>query len=212
MAVNSRYTPPGNYKPNSHVQNEIKSHSSVLFNERLHVLMYMLETKAIEIHTNPKLKSITEVNSILHQMWKILRTIIFNDPLCRKILNLETNIPGVYTPDIGFNEIRKKIIFLNQNTHYITLETLNEIMYEMDETEMIMRNILQFYKYFIRFERRQKPDIDVASERYRLMMDEATKKELQEVMGKSAKFNLDDLDQKIDEDYFKNLGEDEDEN
>ncbi len=205
--VNSKYSPPGNTNYNN-LNNEIKSHSSVLFNERIHVLLYILETESIDIHTNPKLKSILNVKSTLFQLWKIVRTLVFNDPDCRRILNLEVEkMPGIYTPDIGFNQFDKYYKAIMNDEGLATYENILTMVNELDEIELILRNILQFYKYFIRFDKSQKPDIDKASQRYISMIDERTKNELQEVMGKRAKFNLDNPNELIDEEFFD---EDED--
>ena len=198
-----------NFMPTNFLNEEIKSHSSVLFNERMHVLLYILETEGVDIHVTPKLKNIMKVKSTLHQIWKNLRTLLFNDPACRSILKLETDTPGLYTPDIGFQQMDQKISFLINNGEYATYDNLQQIVYEIDQVEVILRNILQFYKYFIRFNKPQKPDIDIASQRYREMADERTVNELKAVLGKRAKINFDDDKVEIDDSYFDDLMEDD---
>lgn len=207
--VNASYNPPGNtFKSVGQVNNEIKSHSSVLFNERLHVSLYILETESVDIHVHPKLKPIMRVKAISHQIWKSLRTLVFNDPSCRTILKLETTTPGVYSPDVGFQKIDEMIEYLLEVPQASSIINLRQIIFELDQIEIIIRNILQFYKYFIRFDKTQKPDIDVATERYRAMADHRTVEELRGVMGKSAKMNLDDLDSPVDDSYFEELESD----
>ena len=212
MAVNSSFVPrKENFTPPSHINNEIRSHSSVLFNERVHVLFYIIETESIEIHALPKLSSVRKVYSALYQLWKILRTVVYFDNICRYELKLETEHEGVYTLDVGFHSVTKKLNYLVQNNQYATFDNLIKIVYELDQLEVVMRNILQYYKYFVRFDKRQKPDIDIASERYRAMMDQRTMEELKEVLGKNAKIDLENMDKIIDKSYFEESIEEDEE-
>ena len=55
---------------------EIKSHSSILYNERVAILFYMLDLASIELNTGYQVKDVLRVRSILLQVYKNIRTLI----------------------------------------------------------------------------------------------------------------------------------------
>lgn len=169
--------------------NEIKSHSSVLFNERLHGMFAMLDMDTIDLRARPSIKELQGVAAVLRQIWKNIRCLIFNNPYIRRTLNLETQTPGVYTVDLGFRSIQKKINgMVNRNEFFY--DEIHDAIDELDYTETIIREILQYYKYFIRPEYKQKPDISEASTRFKDQFDELTVNKFLETAGASRKFKL----------------------
>ena len=85
-----------------------------------------------------------------------------------------------------------------------TYTEINNCIDELDYTETIIRDILQYYKYFIRPEFKQKPDISEASERFKNMHDEKTVNKFLQTSGNKMKFKFQEEDEKLmDEDLLK---------
>ena len=185
-------TPSAGYKFNS--MQEIKSHSSVLYNERMAILFYMLDMNSIELNTNYEVEIMLKVKAIMKQIYKNIRTLIRNNPTMRATLNLETNEEGVYVTDVIDNTINKMMLYCQQNEYtekriYIIVEQLNNF-------EVIIKDILQYYHYFIRPDFRQKPDIEIATESYKEIVDKRTLEELKDVLGVKHKIDFDSLGSK----------------
>lgn len=198
---------------------EIKSHSSVLYNERLAILFYILDLDMIQLNSHPTKETMFKVNGTLYQIWKNVRCLIRANVHCRKTLNLETKNRGVYTLDVAFDivnqwilhcdTVNKKSASKNNWTHrnlYIIIEHLNNI-------EIAMRDILQYFQYFIRAEFKQMPDILQASEEYKKHADKLTMEQLKDVLGKNNQLDLESLGIMTSEQYMNNevMTEDDDE-
>ena len=67
------------------------------------------------------------------------------------------------------------------------------IMQEIDNSEMLLKDILQYFHYFIRPDFRQKPDVDIATDRYKQIADSRTGEELRALVGKSHKIDFESL-------------------
>lgn len=171
---------------------DVKSHSSQLFNERMAILFYLLDMKSIELNENPQsIQLIKTVRSINMQIYKNFHTLILNNPVMRNTLNLNTNEDGVYVTDIILGTIDKMYYFC-ENTGY-TFKRCHVIVNELNKFEMLMKHILQYHSYFVRPNFIQKPDIIAAAENYRLMADKMTLEQLREVAGKNNKIDFDDI-------------------
>jgi hypothetical protein len=64
---------------------------------------------------------------------------------------------------------------------------------ELNKVDMVVKNILQYYHYFIRPDFRQKPDIEIATERYKEIADKYTIEELRGIVGVKHKIDFDNL-------------------
>jgi hypothetical protein len=64
---------------------------------------------------------------------------------------------------------------------------------ELNNFEMIQKNVLQYFHYFIRPEFRQKPDIDVATETYKEIADSRTIEELKKIVGENNLIDFENL-------------------
>lgn len=187
MVLNS--IPAAGYKVNTF--QEIKSHSSVLFNERMAILLYILDMQSIELNTNYDVNTMLHVRSVLRQIYKNIRTLIRNNPTMRSTLNLDTKDSGVYISDLVFGLIDSMISYCEKNGYttgrvYIIVQKLNEL-------EVIIKDILQYYHYFIRPDFKQKPDIEIATEKYKEIADNATIEELRKIVGKNNKIDFEGL-------------------
>jgi len=181
--------PAAGYKFNA-IQ-EIKSHSAILFNERMAILFYLLDMKSIKMNTYYEIGGMLEVKSIIWQIYKNIRTLIRNNPTMRATLNLETKDEGTYVTDVMINNIDKMIMFC-ESSEYST-KKLYIIVKELNNFEMILKDILQYYHYFIRPDFRQKPDVEIATESYKEIADSTTIEELREIVGKRHHIDFEGL-------------------
>jgi len=170
---------------------EIKSHSSILFNERLAILFYLLDCRSIEMNTSYSVSKIVEVRSILKQIYKNIRTLIRNNPTVRATLNLETKDSGIYITDVAIGMIDRMIEYCEINGY--TTKKIYVIIQELNNFEMITKDVLQYFHYFIRPDFRQKPDIEIATEKYKEIADERTVEELRAIVGNKNKIDFEGL-------------------
>lgn len=170
---------------------EIKSHSSLLSNERLAILLYTLDYSSINMNSYYSIDSLLKTKSLLYQIYKNIRSLIRGSSLCRNVMNLETSERGVYTLDVAF-ELVNRMIQYSQFTEF-TYKKCYVISKHLNQIEVILRDILQFFKYFYRTASRQKPDIFSASEEYKDMADKLTVEELKEIVGKNHRIDFERL-------------------
>ena len=199
--------PAASYKFNS--LQEIKSHSSILFNERMAYLFYLLDLHAIEMNSSYDIQKIQQVRAILRQIYKNFRMLIRFNPTMRVTLNLETKDPGIYIPDVVLGRIDRMVEYCE--TRGYTTKTVYIIIQEINIFEMMLKDILQYFHYFIRPDFRQKPDVEVATESYKQMADARTVDELKAIVGKSHHIDFDNLGiAKIEEQIKSSAPTDED--
>jgi len=177
------------YKFNSF--KEIKSHSSVLFNERMAIYFYLLDNKYFQLYKTKSIESLYEVRAILKQLYKNIRSLIrFNDTV-RVSMNLETRHQGIYTSDLAKAVIDRLFAYCERTM--FTEKRIDILIYEMDNFEMLLKDVLQYFQYFIRADFSQKPDISSATNRYKDMADGKTIEQLKEIVGKNHEINFESL-------------------
>jgi len=181
--------PAAGYKFNS-IQ-EIKSHSSILFNERMAILFYLLDMKSISMNVHYSISMILEVRAIIKQIYKNIRTLLRNNPTVRATLNLETRDEGIYTTDVAIGIIDKMIEHCEQYGY--TQRKVYIIINELNNFETLVKDVLQYFHYFIRPEFRQKPDIEIATEKYKEIADSSTIEELKQIVGKRHSVDFEGL-------------------
>jgi hypothetical protein len=182
-------TPAAGYKVNTF--QEIKSHSSILYNERLAILWYLLDIHSIELHTYYDLNNLMKTRSILIRIYNNVRMLIYNNPTMRATLDLDTKQEGVYISDVIFDTIEKMVLYCQQEGW--SQKRIYIIAMEINKLDMLLKNILQYYHYFIRPDFRQKPDIEIATERYKEIADKRTVEELRAIVGTRNKIDFDNL-------------------
>jgi hypothetical protein len=170
---------------------EIKSHSSILYNERMAILFYLLDMRSIDMNTCYKITDVMYVRSILKQIYKNVRTLIRNNPIMRSTLNLETHDGGIYTTDVAIGTVDKMIMYCEING--FTTKHLYIIIEELNQFEMMIKDILQYFHYFIRPDFRQKPDVELATEKYKEIADKQTVEQLREIVGKKHNIDFEQL-------------------
>ena len=170
---------------------EIKSHSSILYNNRCAILFYLLDMESINLNTYHQPEVLLKVRALLKQIYKNIRTLIRNNPVCRATLNLDTKDSGIYITDVMMGMIDRMIEYCE--SHFYTLKNVYIIVDELNNFEMVLKDVLQYYHYFIRPDFRQKPDIEIATEKYKEITDERTIEELRQLVGKRNKIDFEGL-------------------
>jgi len=182
-------TPAAGFKFNTF--QEIKSHSSILYNERMAILFYLLDMRSINLNTHFQINDVLEVRGILKQIYKNIRMLIRNNPTVRATLNLDTKDQGIYITDVAFGMVDKMVEYC-ENEGY-THKKIYIIVQELNRVETLIKDVLQYFHYFIRPDFRQKPDIEVATEKYKEIADKKTIEELRELVGKRNKIDFESL-------------------
>ena len=181
--------PAASFKFNSF--QEIKSHSSILFNERLAILFYLLDMKSMQMNKQYGVSDILEVKSILLQIYKNMRMLLRNNPVARATLNLDTKDQGIYITDVALGVVDGMVKYCENNGY--TTKRLYIIAQELNKFEMILKDTMQYFHYFIRPDFRQKPDVEIATEKYKEIADSTTIEELREIVGKKHGVDFDSL-------------------
>lgn len=142
----------------------------------------------MDLHIKPTLNGVNRTYGVLQQLWKSIRPVVSMNPSCMNTFRLYTKEPGIYTVDVGLHFVGKTLMQFRCSTDgQVSQNLFFEVIDNLDQIEISIRNILQYYSYFIRPEYKQKPDIHQATERFRHMADEHTLAELKEVLGKAAR-------------------------
>jgi len=170
---------------------EIKSHSSILYNERMAILFYLLDMRSIEMNKNYSVNDMLEVRSIIMQIYKNIRMLLRNNPVVRATLNLDTKDGGIYIPDVALGTIDKMVQYCEVEGY--TTKRIYIIIQELNKIEMMIKDVLQYFHYFIRPDFRQKPDIEIATEKYKEIADKRTIAELREIVGKKHQIDFEGL-------------------
>lgn len=201
-------------KYNMNVIQEFKSHSSWLYNERMAILFYLLDMDSVALNIEPtNVNLLKKVKAYNGQIYKNIRMVIRSDPIMRGVLNLNTKDAGTYVTDLQFNTIETMIRWCEANDAY-TPRKCFILVSELNSFEMSIKDIMQYYSYFIRSGIKQKPDVLVATQKYKEMADAMTVEQLREVVGKNHKIDFDNIalitDENKDDDDFEDSDDDED--
>jgi len=181
-------------KPGGNVMfDKVNSHAADLYNERLAILWYMLDMDSILLNQTKSKEQFTKTKSIIYQIWKNIRTLVRNNIHIRRTLNLNTKEPGVYTVDVAFDILEKMYIWCENDKVGFTYQKLYIMTEHLNKIEMMLRDILQYFQYFMRTEYKQMPDILQAAEVYKQYADKLTVEQLKEVIGKRNKIDFEGL-------------------
>lgn len=186
----------------------IRSHSSALYNERMAILFYWLDVRSIEMNKSYAIPSILEVRATIKQLYKNMRSLIRNNPTMRATLNLETKEDGIYVTDVAIGNIDNMILWSEMNGY--TLRNIHIIIQELNRVELLIKDVMQYFHYFIRPDFRQKPDVELATEQYKFIADSKSVDELRAIIGKNAKVDLDNIGStmlQIDKEVAKDVDE-----
>jgi hypothetical protein len=168
----------------------------------------MLDIESMDADIKPSLRGVLKVKSILSAIWREIRPIVSNNPAARGSLKLDTIHPGIYTPDSGFAHIQECVEeILGNPEEKNSYSNLIYTMQQLNSVEIIIREVLQYFKYFIRPEYKQKPDINVASQKYKDMADKRTIEEFKELLGDNSIIFRDEIETELDVDDMDDMDE-----
>jgi len=180
---------------------KVNSHAADLYNERLAILFYMYDMDSVLLNQTYSKEQLSKTKAILFQIWKNIRTLVRNNLHCRRTLNLNTKEPGVYTVDVAFDIINKMYMWCESDKKEgFTYQKLYIMTDHVNRTELMVRDILQYFQYFMRTEYKQMPDILQAAENYKQYADKLTVDQLREVIGKKNKIDFEGLGLVFEED------------
>jgi hypothetical protein len=128
------------------------------------------------------------------QIYINIRTLMRNNPTMRCTLGLDTKTDGVFITDVMIDWIDKMILYCD-NTYYSRMR-VHKIVEEMNKFELTLKDVLQYYQYFIRANFLQKPAIDIATDRYKEIADKRTVEELKQLVGLKHKIDFESLGQR----------------
>lgn len=172
---------------------EIKSHSSLLTNERVGVLLYELDQSSMNANKFQfNTTALEEYRVNIYQIWINVRSLVRYNWNVRNDLRLETKIEGVYTIDVVFEMVEKMSLYCFSKGHW-TYAEYYAVVKHLNRIQIMLRDVLQYFHYLFRPEFRQKPDIEVATEQYKEMADKLTIEQLKAVVGKNHKIDFENL-------------------
>jgi len=173
---------------------KVQSHAADLYNERLAILWYMVDMDMILLNQTHSKEQLSKVKSIMLQIWKNVRTLVRNNIHCRRTLNLETKEPGVYIVDVAFDMVDRMYVWCETDQKEgFTYRKLYIMTDHLNRVELMLRDILQYFQYFMRTEYKQMPDILQAAETYKQYADKLTVEQLREIIGKKNKIDFEGL-------------------
>lgn len=155
------------------------------------ILFYMLDMKSIELNKTYDVEMILEVRALIKQIYKNIRMLLRFNPTARATLNLDTKDSGIYVTDVIMGTVDKMIEFCENNGY--TTRRVYIIVQELNNIETLVKDCLQYFSYFIRPDFKQKPDVEMATERYKEMADMRTVEELREIAGRNNKIDWNSL-------------------
>ena len=155
------------------------------------ILFYLLDMKSIAMNTNMSVNAALEVRAVLKQIYNNIRMLIRYNPTCRATLNLDTQEEGTYVPDVALSTIDRMIEHCEVNGY--TTKKLYIVIQEINRVQQLLKDILQYFHYFIRPDFKQKPDIEIATEQYKEIADSTTVEQLRALVGKSNAIDFEGL-------------------
>jgi hypothetical protein len=189
---------------------EIKSHSSFLQNERLGMLFNELDYTSKAMNEGYHQVWVKRCKATLYQIWKNARPLVQSSPFCRARMGLSTKIPGVYTLDVAFKNVEAMLLFCELQG--FTLRRNYQIAQHLNNVEVVLRSIMQFFSYFFRLDFKQKPDVIEAAMEFKKTADHLTVQQLMNVVGpkNSVDFTTLNMGGGIDDEKTQVEREDED--
>jgi len=151
----------------------------------------MFDCKCMEMFRNNDIDSMVQAFSAAKVIYANIRMLIRYNPLVRATLNLDTKDGGIYITDIMKARIENMIEYCN--TEGYTLRRVVITCYEVERFGMLLRDVLQYFHYFIRPDFRQKPDIEIATEKYKEIADKHTVEELRKIVGRNSIIDFESL-------------------
>jgi hypothetical protein len=160
----------------------LSAHSSFLTNERIAYLFVELDFNSKTLNETYSSVYVKRTKSTLYQIWKNIRVLVQNSATCRQSLRLTTKVPGLYTLDMAFQAVDAKLMYCEMYGGY-TMKRIFIMTQELNNIEIIIRSILQYFSYNFRPSFKQKPDVVEAAINIKRSADKLTVEQLREVVG-----------------------------
>lgn len=161
----------------------LKAHSSALTNERVSALISLFDEAMITANIDLNYKNTERALVYLKQVWKSFRPLVRANNYVRADLKLNTLADGVYLPDVVFNDIEKIILNLKIGRMKETTRVMIDVNKTLENLEIIVRDIIQYFRFTFRPDARTKPDVHEATEMMMENIDKKTEEELLEIVG-----------------------------
>lgn len=162
---------------------ELKAHSSALTNERVSALISLFDEAMITANIDLNYKNTERALVYLKQVWKSFRPLVRANAYVRSDLKLNTHADGVYLPDFVFREIENVILNMKIGRIPETTRAMIDVNRTLENLEIIVRDIIQYFKFTFRPDSRTKPDVHEATEMMMENIDKRTEEELLEIVG-----------------------------
>jgi hypothetical protein len=162
---------------------DLKAHSSALTNERISALIALFDEAMITANLDLDYENTERALVYLKQIWKSFRPLVRMNAFVRADLKLNTHTDGVYLPDFGFRSIENVILEFKLNMLTETTRVITNLNRELESLEIMIRDVIQYFKFTFRPDSRTKPDIFEATEMMMENIDNRTEEELLEVVG-----------------------------
>jgi len=166
---------------------ELKAHSSALTNERISALLVLLDEAMITAKLYYNINNTKKALVYVKQIWKNFRPVVRSNAFCRRDLKLETKVDGVYTIDVRLAELENLVLLVELGKLQPTIKLLKTLNEEIENLEIMVRDVMQYFQFTFRLAIKSKPDIFEATERLSEAVDKRTEEELLEIVGKNNK-------------------------
>lgn len=174
---------PNSLQQYNSFDSELKAHSSALTNERMSALISLYDEAMINANLDLKYENTEKALVYLKQIWKSFRPLVRANVYCRKDLKLDTIADGVYLPDVILRDIEERIYKMKLGQSKETMLSIRAINISLENIEILIRDIMQYFKFTFRPDARTKPDIHEATEMMLESIDKRTEEELLEIVG-----------------------------
>lgn len=176
----------------NNVDSGLKAHSSALTNERISALITLYDEAIINAKLKIKYENTEKALVYLKEIWKSFRPLVRSNNYVRKTLNLNTCVRGVYLPDVVFSNIEEEILKIKLNKCFEKISVLVNLNKLLENLEIIVRDIIQEFRFTFRPDVKTTPDIHEATEEMQKQIDKKTEEELLKVVGINNKINWSD--------------------
>jgi hypothetical protein len=170
---------------------DISSSATGLYNQRLAILFFTLDMDSVELNSTYSVDKLYKVRALNLQIYKNIRSLVRNNPLLRAYLHLDTKDSGINVIDIMLNHINNLVSYCENNGW--TKQRVYIVAQELNDFEQAVKDILQYYNYFVRPNFKQKPEVSVATEKYKALADALTIEQLKSVAGKNNRIDFESL-------------------
>lgn len=176
----------------NNVDSELKAHSSALTNERISGLLVLVDEAIIIANRDYSVQNSKNALIYIKQVWKNFRPVVRSSSVCRTDLKLNTKADGVYVIDVWLAWTENIISKIERGITPETIKVITWINKQIENIEILVRDVMQYFKFNFRTENRTKPDIFQAAENMSNIVDKRTEEDLLSIVGKNNRIDWSD--------------------